>query len=860
MVKKKETGLTEESAAALLKKYGPNELIEKPPKPLWIRFFEQFKDFLIIVLLVAAAISAALGEMVDAALIGLIVILHALLSLAQEYKAEKAFEALKKLVAPTTRVLRNGEVKVIDVRSLVPGDIVLLEAGDKVPADGSVLESTALAADEASLTGESTPVEKTKNLLLFMGTVIVRGKGMLKVERTGMSTEMGRIAALVQEVEKERTPIEIDLEKMGKQLALGVLLLCGVIFTLGILHGFELLNMFIVSVSLAVAAIPEGLPAVVAIVLAVGVQRMAKRNAIVRKLKAVETLGCANVICTDKTGTLTKNEMTIKKMWVNGRLLDVSGIGYNPTGSFSYKGEPASLGKEEKLLLRTGVLCNSSYLREDLRTGWGVVGDPTEGALLVAGAKAGLWKEELSNSYTEIVTFPFDSVRKRMTVVCMDKKMVAYTKGAPEIVLKLSGFIAEKDKVRRLKEADKKDINKINDQLTSNGYRTLALAYKELLKKPSSAESAESDLVFLGLVAMIDAPREEVKGALELCRSAGIRVIMITGDHPLTAKAVAEELGISNGKILTGEDLNSLSDEEFNEMVEEVAVYARVSPSHKLRIVNALNAKGHVVAMTGDGVNDAPALKKSDIGVAMGVTGTDVAKESSDMVLADDNFATIVAAVEEGRGAYDNIKRTVAYLLSGNIAEVAIITLAILLGMPLPLIAIQILWINLVTDGLPAVALALEPVDDDVMRRPPRRRGESIWKGTHHLIIEAPIIVTAFSVGTFAFTFAGDLIRAQTLVFTLLMMFEKMLAFNARSLEKPILHSLTSNKWLVLTALLTLGMHLAILYIPPLAALFHVKPLGLVDWVIIIVLSLTLFLYIEARKWLSQQNASKSPM
>lgn len=843
-------GLSKREAGELLKKYGPNELVEKPGKPLWLRFLEQFKDFMIIVLIVAAVIAALLGETADTVLIIIVIMMHGILGFIEEYKAEQAFAALKKLVAQTARVVRDNEVHIINVREIVPNDLVLLDAGDRIPADGIVIEGSALSADESALTGESLPVSKNKNENMFMGTVVVSGKGAMIVKNTGTATEMGRIAALVQEVEEEKTPIEADFEKLGKQIALGVLFLCTVIFIIGIARGFDFFEMFIISVSLAVAAIPEGLPAVVAIVLAMGVQRMAKRNAIIRKLKAVETLGCTTVIATDKTGTLTRNEMVIKKVYVNNKLLDVSGTGYVPKGEFRLNGKTIRWFTDESKFMQIAALCNTAYLKKESDNGWQIIGDPTEGALLVLAGKANVWREQMLEKIPEIIVFPFDPARKRMTTIHgFGSGKIAYTKGAPETILKLCSSIEDDTGIKKLSAPEKDKLEKINNELTAGGYRTLALAWRKVDGVLSTVDKVERDFIFVGIVAMMDAPRDEVRSALKLCKSAGIKVIMITGDHPLTAKAVAGQLGIPNGIVLTGDELERINDKKLGELVEKVFVYARVSPADKLRIVDILKRRGHVVAVTGDGVNDAPALKKADIGIAMGITGTDVAKESADMILADDNFATIVAAVEKGRGAYDNIKKTLAYLVSGNIAEVAIIFIAMLIGLPLPLIAIQILWINLVTDGLPAVALSVEPIEKDVMKRPPRARNESIWKGMGILLIDAPIIITGLCLGIFIFTLGGnDLIKAQTMIFTMLMMAQKMLAFNARSLNKPVITHLFSNHWLVATASLTLVLHLMILYIPSIAALFHVVPLSLQDWIVITGLALLLFVYMEIRK------------
>jgi len=850
-------GLTEKEAAKRLSKYGRNELQEAKRESIVTMFLRQFKEFMILLLIGAAIVAAFLGEITDAVMIFAIVLMLGILGFIQEYKAEKAFEALKRLISSKTRVLRNGEIEMIDVHEVVPGDVVLLESGDRIPADGKVLESVELAVDEAPLTGESIPVRKDTKTVnkVFMGTAVVSGRGTVVIEKTGMQTEIGKIADMVQFVEVEKTPLEGHLNKLGKQLSMGVIALCVFIFVIGILYGFEPFSMFLTAVSLAVAAIPEGLPAVVTIALALGVQRMSKRNAIVRKLKSVETLGSANIICTDKTGTLTKNEMTVRRIFANNRIIKVGGSGYDPSGKFTCEGKPASPDDEMKLLMRIGALCNSTHFREIKKGKWSIIGDPTEGALLVLAAKAGMWKNKLERKFKGIGELPFDSERKRMTTVHKDgKKRVAYLKGAPESVIEVSSKIIENGKVRKLTDKEKKHIMKMNDSLTSKGYRTLAFGYREIDRVKFDLKNIEKNMIFVGIVGMIDSPREEVKPALDLCRTAGIRVIMITGDHPLTAKTIADELGITDGKVVTGDQIDKIKDKEFSDVVEETSIFARVSPEHKLRIVNALGGKGYIVAMTGDGVNDAPALKKSDIGVAMGITGTDVAKESSDLILTDDNFATIVSAVEEGRGIYENIRKTLAFLISGNIAEIAIIFLAVLLGMPLPLIAIQILWINLVTDGLPAIALSADPIDKSVMWQPPRRKEESIWKGMGLFIIEYPVIITLVMLATFVMTYEQDLVLAQTMIFTMIVMFEKAQAFACRSLEKPIGSKVFDNKWLVYATILTIVLHLAILYTPFLNELFSVKPLSMENWAVIVGLSILLYVYLEIRKYFKNKQ------
>lgn len=846
-------------AARLFKKYGPNELREKKGEHVIVKFLRQFTDFLVLLLIAAAVVAEMLGEGLDSIMILAIVFLHAIIGFVQEYKAEKSFEALRRMVSPRANVLRDGKAANIDAREVVPGDIVLLEAGDRVPADGLVVEQYGLAADEAALTGESVPVHKHEagKDRAWTGTVIVAGRGRMLVEKTGMATRMGGITEMVQTVQKERTPLEMDLERMGKQLGVGVLVLCAFIFLAGLARGFEPVEMFLTAVSLAVAAIPEGLPAVVVITLAVGVQRMSKRNAVVKKLKSVETLGCADVICTDKTGTLTRNEMTVRRVLAGGRVFEVGGSGYEPKGEFRAGGKAVGADEGLQIAMRIGALCNNAWLEK--KKGWEVVGDPTEGALLVLAAKGGMWKEELEKENPVMFEFPFDSDRKMMTIVRdSGKKHVAYVKGAPEVVLGKCARIWAKGGSRPMGRGEAEAVMLENDSLTSKGYRTLALAYRDIDGKTKKGD-VEKALVFVGIVAMMDSPRPEAKEAVGLCRGAGIRVVMITGDHPLTAKAVAEELGIGNGKVLTGEELDAMGREEFLSAVDGISVYARVSPAHKLRIIDALNARGHVVAMTGDGVNDAPALKKADIGVAMGITGTEVAKESSDMVLADDNFATIVAAVEEGRGIYENIKKTVAFLISGNIAEVTVIFLAVMLGMPLPLVAIQILWINLVTDGLPAVALAVDPISGDVMKKMPRQRNENIWTGMELYLVESPIIMTFATLASFAWVMgSGDMVLAQTMVFTMLVAMEKTKVFACRSLERPVWREILANKWIVLTVLLTMGMHLAILYVPELNVLFAVKPLALEHWAVVLGASVFLFTYLEIRKWMGMRTSKKS--
>ncbi|MCX6777057.1 MAG: HAD-IC family P-type ATPase, partial [Candidatus Micrarchaeota archaeon] len=739
-LKTSETGLSSEEAGKRLGSYGPNELKEMKKESALEKFLGQFKNTLIIILIISAIIAAFLGEIVDAFAIIVIVILNAFMGFVQDYRTEKALEALRKLAAPQVRVMRDGNEVRIPARELVPGDILLIESGDKLAADARVIHAIDIRVDESSLTGESVPVEKEsaplrkdaqlseRGNMLFMGTAVAYGRGTAVVTETGMSTQMGKIAEIIQETEEEMTPLQKRLEKFGGQLGIGILIICGIVFASEILESPELMGfissmklveflgsqrlieLFLISVSLAVAAIPEGLPAIITITLALGVQRMVRRNSITRKLHAVETLGSTGVICSDKTGTLTKSEMTVRKLYVGDSYVEVTGEGYEPKGDFIREDCRLHAEKEEdlSLLLRIGSLCNNSHL--DNKGGWGVSGDPTEGALVVAAEKAGIAQDELKRRFPRIEEIPFDSERKRMTTIHKTPGGTeAYMKGACEIVLELCSHALEGGRVEKLTARKRSEILKRNSEMADGALRVLACAYRKLASKDYSPGKVERDMIFVGLMGMMDPPREEVFDAVKRCERAGIRVVMITGDHKITAVAVARELGMikKDSKVLTGEELDKLGEKGLEKVVEQVAVYARVSPQHKIMIVKALKAKGHIVAMTGDGVNDAPALKMADIGVAMGITGTDVSKEASDMILVDDNFASIVAAVEEGRGIFDNIKKFIRYLLSCNAAEVLTIFSAPLLNLPIPLTPPQILMMNLVTDGLPALALGV---------------------------------------------------------------------------------------------------------------------------------------------------------
>jgi len=855
-------GLSDVEAKARLEKYGFNELVEKAKVSVIKIFIDQFKNFLVGLLIAAAIISAVIGEHIDAFAIVAIVILNGVLGFIQEYRAEQALEALKRLAAPKARVRRNGSEITILARELVPGDVIILEPGDRVPADARLITCTDLKIDEAMLTGESIPVKKNAAIILpedtpvadrknmvFMGTLVTTGYGEAVVVSTGMNTEMGKIAAMVQEVEKEETPLMRRLNRFGKRIGTLIVVLCIITFVLGLAREMDPVLMFMTAVGLAVSAVPEGLPAVVTITLALGVKDMAKRNAIVRRLASVETLGCTTVICADKTGTMTKNEMTVRKIYVNGRIIEVTGAGYEVEGEFLFNGETINPAEDPhlELLLRIGLLCSHAELvKEDGK--WKVLGDPTEGALVVAAAKAGMWKRALLKDYPKRHEIPFESSRKRMTTIheTKDGKLVAYVKGAPEVILERSRFILEDGNVRLITDADKQRILTIVREMAQSALRVLAMAYRVIPAQFEfiDTDQVESELVFVGLAGMIDPPRDEVKGAIEQCRRAGIRVVMITGDHKLTAIAIAKEIGLVEGNnfmVLTGAELDKMSDEELTKVVDKVPIFARVSPEHKVRIVKALKRKGHIVAMTGDGVNDAPALKLADIGVAMGIKGTDVAKEASDMILADDNFATIVRAVRDGRAIYDNIRKFVRFLLACNFDEIAVITTCILAGLPPALLPLQILWINLVTDGGPAVALGVDPPDEDIMERPPRDPEEGILSGMELFILASALFqflgtMAAYLLGMYLLK--DSVAEARTLAFVQAVLFELFVVFNCRSEKHSAFRiGFLTNKALVIADVAGLILTLMLVYAPPLQVIFDTVPLTLYDWILCILLA-----------------------
>ena len=882
-------GLSTAIAKQRFADHGPNELAEKPRPGFWALLLNQFNNFLIIILIVASIISLFLGEYIDAGAIMAIVILSAVMGVVQESKAEEALAALKKMVAPEATVIRDGRTHTVRARELVPGDVVILETGNYVPADVRLIDSINLSVEEASLTGESVPTKKSAGVQLpedaslgdrhnmaFMSTMITYGRGRGVVVATGMQTEIGLIAEMIQAVEEEPTPLQVKLDQLGRWLGIGALALCALVFLVGILRGIGILEMFMTAVSLAIAAVPEGLPAVVTICLALGTQRMIARNALLRRLPAVETLGSATTICSDKTGTLTQNEMTVVQIWADNSLLSVSGEGYHPAGDFvdgSRVIDPRSYPGID-LLLKGMTLCNDARLElagghERADAGYRMIGDPTEGALVVAAAKAGYWHKDLARSDPRLAEVPFDSDRKRMTTIhpAGDRKPhIAYVKGAPDIILDICHRIYEDGVERDLTQFDRDRISEINASLASNALRVLALAYRSFDTLPENPSAdIEQALTFVGLMGMIDPARPEVRDAIAVSRHAGIRPVMITGDYQNTAVAIAKELDLlrRGGRVLSGADLNQLSDDEFIDVVEDVDVYARVSPQHKVRIVETLRNKGHIVAMTGDGVNDAPALKRSDIGVAMGITGTDVSKETADMVLTDDNFASIVSAIEEGRIIYANIRKFVFYLLSCNVGEILVIFLATLVGLPLPLTAIQLLVLNLLTDGAPALALGVEKGDPDTMERPPRPVNEPVINREMVVgIIVQSLAITGATLGAFLFglkSFPDNLAGAQTMAFATLSLSELFRAYTARS-EHYSLWAIGpfSNKYMQYAVLASLVILLAIIYVPALDPIFDTVPLGWEHWAEILPFILLPSLAAEITKWfLRRQDARR---
>jgi Ca2+-transporting ATPase len=887
-----EKGLSSSEVEKRVKEHGYNELTEKPRPGFLKMLLDQFNNFLIIILIIAAIVSLLLGEYVDAIAIMVIVVINAVVGVVQESKAEQALAALKKMAAPNAQVIRDGHQQTLASRELVPGDIVLIEAGNYVPADMRLVEGFNLKIEEASLTGESVPVEKEAAVVLdkeiplgdrrntaFMSTLVTYGRGKGIVTGTGMHTQIGMIADMLQSYEEEATPLQNKLDQLAKVLGVGCLGICAIIFIWGLIRdthmgrifqeGFvayltaekmDIVNLFMTAVSLAIAAVPEGLPAVVTICLALGMQRMIRRHALIRKLPAVETLGCATVICSDKTGTLTQNEMTVVQGWAGGKRFKVSGEGYSPAGQFSLSDQPFDPLKDlgASLLLHGAVLCNDAKLEEGSsdkgEKAWRMIGDPTEGAMVVAAAKGGLWREKLEASLPRVSEIPFDSDRKRMTTLHKPKEknflrlngaignppVVAFVKGAPDMVLDLCEHIVEDGRVVPIDEKKKQTVLEVNRDLARHALRVLGVAFRPMEAVPESCNSevVEQKLTFVGLMGMIDPPRQEVKDAVKIAQGAGLKSVMVTGDYKDTAEAVAKEIGLltAQGKVFTGAELDAMSEDDLSKVIEHVDVCCRVSPQHKTKIVEALKAKGHVVAMTGDGVNDAPALKRANIGVAMGITGTDVTKETADMVLTDDNYASIVSAVEEGRIIYSNIRKFVYFLLVCNVGEILIVFFSMLFGMPVPFRPIMLLWLNLVTDGMPALALGLEKGDPDIMKRPPRPTKEPVINREMAAgLFTVPIVDTiamlcVFSIGLSRYP--DSLGTAQSMAFVTLCMSELLRAYTARSEHYSIFTvGVFSNRWMNWAVLSSMILVLITIYVPFLRPFFGTGFLGLTDWI-----------------------------
>jgi Ca2+-transporting ATPase len=868
-------GLEEEEAAARLQENGPNELVRIAKTSWYVVFIRQFTDLLILVLFAAAAISLVIGEFGDAVTILVIIALNGILGFVQEFKAENAIEALRQMLHPTCKVLRGSKEKLIDAKQLVPGDIVFLEIGDRVPADLRLVESFNLKADESSLTGESASVAKNSAIITeeaplseqsnmaWMGTAVVNGRGTGVVVETGMRTQFGKIAAMTQRVETQATPLQKKLAVLGKKLALYSVAVSVLVSLIGWLLGKELFEMFLTGVALAVAVVPEGLPAVVTITLALGIRAMARQKALLRRLQAAETLGAATTICTDKTGTLTKNQMTVKKIWLARSMVEVTGNGYDPAGHFEEAGEKIDYAgrKDLLLLLRCALVCNHARVQKR-DAEWETIGEPTEAALIVAAYKAWLYPEESEVTLSE---FSFSSSRKRMSVIAHEKEgAIAYVKGAPEVILARSTRLFNADKVVELGSDDRKKAESVYEAMAGSGLRTLALAYRRLPKETVlSEEVVENDLVLLGIVGIMDPPHEEVPDAVKTASEAGINVIMITGDSPDTAGAVAELIGLRTERAVVSGELAKMEDAALENLLDGRALFARARPEDKLRIVRVLKGRKEVVAMTGDGVNDAPALKEADIGIAMGVRGTDVAKSASDMVLTDDNFASIINAVREGRREYDNIKKFVQYLMASNTGEVIAIFANILLGGPLILLPVQILWMNLVTDGMTAVSLGLEPAEKAIMKRPPRKVDDPILDryGVMMIFVLGSYIGLA-TIWLFHHYLSKDpengIFLAQTVAFTGIIILEKMIVFNFRSLRGPIWSvGFFSNKWILIAIAATVALQVGAVYLPFMQEALHTVPMGWEEWGTIFMISLPIFVLTELYKWIRWRAAGE---
>ena len=879
-----ESGLSSREAEVRLERFGPNELASKKPVPGWRKFLQQFANVLIILLLAAAAISVGLWIYQDASplpyealAIFAIVLINATLGYVQQARAEEALAALRRMTAAEATVVRDGAEQVIPAAEIVPGDILLLEEGDRIPADARLIESVSLHTAEAALTGESLPVEKDtgpidaargvgdRHNMVFSGTAVTMGHGRAVVTATGMQTQMGRIAGMLGETPEEVTPLQVELDRLGKLLGAVVvaiaIVIIATVLTVGDVRGVAILDVLILGVALAVAAVPEGLPAIVTAVLSMGVQRMARRYAIVRHLAAVETLGSANVIASDKTGTLTRNEMTVRSVVTASGRVTFGGTGYAPVGEVTRDGGEPIAGPMKAELAKALTIAdraNNAVLHET-EGHWTIQGDPTEGALVVAARKWGLGADAVGARYPRVAEVPFSSERKLMSTINGDSeesdRLLVMTKGAPDVLLERCTHEFVGDGIRPLTDERRAEIQATNDGLAGEALRTLAVAFRSLPRSGAGqevfGERVENDLVFVALFGLIDPPRREARDSVQRAKGAGIRPVMITGDHPRTAAVIATELDIApDARAVSGLELESMTDEELDETVRDVSVYARVNPEHKLRIVNALQRQGLTVAVTGDGVNDAPALKKADIGIAMGISGTDVSREAADIVLADDNFATIVAAIEEGRTIFANIRKFLRYLLSSNIGEVMTMFFGVLLadvigltaadtGLVLPLAATQILWINLVTDGAPALALGLDPSDPDLMSQPPRPPDEGVitgamWRGVLFVgavMAAGTLMVLDWALPGGLIAGAGTLAYAQTMAFTTLVMFQLFNVLNARSDERSAVHELFANRWLWGAIVLSLALQALVIYVPPLQQAFSTTALSLGDWI-----------------------------
>lgn len=866
-------GLSSEEAAKRLQEIGLNEIQAVKRTSAWNLFIDQFKNILILILLIATVISLVLGHGVESIAIAIIVLFAVFLGFIQEYRAERAIEALRHMAAPTATVIRDGVEVNLPSRELVPGDVVIIHTGDRIPADARLLEAVNLQIEEAALTGESIAVEKhidpipsddlpvgDRKNMVYAGTAATYGRGRALVIATGMQTEFGKIAKLLQTIEAGKTPLQQNLDKVGTVLARAAFVVVALIVALGLVRGQPFVEMLIFGIALAVAVVPEALPAVVTISLAIGVQKMVKRNALIRKLPAVETLGSTSVICSDKTGTLTKDEMTVRQLYAGGNLYDVTGSGYEPEGNVLLEGSVVDKPADSLTQMLTAVVLASDTKLVSSNEGqtktWIIKGDPTEGALVVAAEKIGLNKDRLDETYPRVQEIPFSSETKRMTTLHQTAEgITAYAKGAPEMILASCDWILSSNGVEPLDDAKRQQVLSTAQNMAEKALRVLAAASKP----DATLENAQTGMTFLGLAGMIDPPRPEAKNAISVCEQAGIRTVMITGDHPVTARAVARELGLltNNARVVTGADVEAMSDEQLYREVENIGVYARVSPAHKLRVVSAWQAHGNIVAMTGDGVNDAPALKKADIGIAMGITGTDVTKEAASMTLTDDNFASIVAAVEEGRGVFGNIKKYLMFLLSSNIGEIGLMAGSALLGLPLPLTAVQILFVNLATDGLPAIALSVDPPELDLMKRNPRNPRTGIFTrpvvtlmllgGIWSMIVNLSMFVWAMNSGR-------TTSEAMTMTFVSLVLIQFFKAYNFRSDRNSVTQKPFANKWLNYAIIADLALLLMVIYVPALHDAFETYYLPLHDWLISIGMALTIVPVLEAAKWMERKG------